>query len=61
MVYYGNVGCDKLRGGEQMILTNKIDGLIAEHRLTYGDVAEYLGVTRKTFSTKLKKGVFWQR
>lgn len=41
-----------------MIRTEKIEGLMAEHHLTRGDMANKLGITPKTFYLKMKKGVF---
>ena len=41
-----------------MIATDKLRGVIAERGLSQKDVAESLGMTGKTFYTKMKKGVF---
>ena len=41
-----------------MILTNELKGIIVSRGLTQGKVAEQLGISSKTFSEKMKKGVF---
>lgn len=41
-----------------MIATNKLKGLIAERGLSQRDVAEHLGMSPRTFYTKMKNGVF---
>lgn len=41
-----------------MIATEKLRGVIAERGLSQRKVAECLGMTEKTFYTKMKKGVF---
>lgn len=41
-----------------MILTNKLNGLMAEKDITYKDMAAKLNMTPKTFGLKMKKGVF---
>ena len=41
-----------------MIATDKIRGIIAERGLSQRKVAEYIGVSEKTFYTKMKKGTF---
>lgn len=41
-----------------MILTDEILGLMAKNHLTRKDMANMLGITPKTFSIKLEKGVF---
>lgn len=41
-----------------MVDTNAIRGLIAQRRLTQGQVAKMLGITPKTFYTKMKIGRF---
>lgn len=41
-----------------MINTNKLRGIIIEQGKTQEDVARYIGITPKTFYTKMKKGVF---
>lgn len=41
-----------------MVNSNKLKGLIVSNGLTQKDIAEKLGMTPKTFSLKLKKGVF---
>lgn len=41
-----------------MIATDKLRGIIAERGVSQRKVAEMLGMTEKTFYTKMKKGVF---
>lgn len=41
-----------------MINTNKLRGLIAERGLSQVKLAKYLGMTPKTFYTKMGNGVF---
>lgn len=41
-----------------MIDTDRLRGIIAERRLSQRNVAKMLGMTEKTFYTKMKKGVF---
>ena len=41
-----------------MLATDKLRGVIAERGLSQKKVAEQLGITEKTFYTKMKKGVF---
>lgn len=41
-----------------MIATEKLRGLIVERGLSQRKVAESLGMSEKTFYTKMKKGVF---
>lgn len=41
-----------------MIATDKLRGVIAERGLSQRKVAEHLGITEKTFYSKMKKGVF---
>jgi hypothetical protein len=41
-----------------MVATDKLRGVIAERGLSQRKVAEHLGMTGKTFYTKMKKGVF---
>lgn len=41
-----------------MVAANKLKGIITERGLSQRDVAEHLGMTPKTFYTKMKKGVF---
>lgn len=41
-----------------MIAVNKLRGIIAERGMSQRQVAEQLGITEKTFYTKMKKGVF---
>ena len=41
-----------------MVATDKLRGIIAERGLSQRKVAKSLGMTEKTFYTKMKKGVF---
>ena len=41
-----------------MVDVNKLRGIIAERGLSQRKVAEALGVTEKTFYTKMRNGVF---
>lgn len=41
-----------------MIATDKLRGIIAERGLSQRKVAEQMGMTEKTFYSKMKKGVF---
>ncbi len=41
-----------------MIDTNKLRGVIAERRKTQADVAKAIGISSRTFGSRLKKGVF---
>jgi len=41
-----------------MLAVEKLRGVIAERGLSQRKVAAYLGITEKTFYTKMKKGVF---
>lgn len=41
-----------------MVATEKLRGIIAEQGLSQRQVAKQLGMTEKTFYSKMKKGVF---
>lgn len=41
-----------------MVATDKLRGIIAERGFSQREVAKHLGMTDKTFYTKMKKGVF---
>lgn len=41
-----------------MVATEKLRGIIAEQGLSQRQVAKKLGMTEKTFYSKMKKGVF---
>lgn len=41
-----------------MIKTNKLRGIIAENGMSQSDVASKIGITPKTFYSKMKNGVF---
>lgn len=48
----------KRKGGDILIDVNKLKGAIVSAGKTQNEVAKELGITPKTFSLKLKKGVF---
>lgn len=41
-----------------MIRTDKLRGVIAQRNMSQSDVAKAIGITPKTFYTKMKNGVF---
>lgn len=41
-----------------MVATDKLRGIISERGLSQREVAKRLGITEKTFYSKMKKGVF---
>lgn len=41
-----------------MIRTDKLRGVIAQRNMSQSDVAKAIGITPKTFYTKMKSGVF---
>ena len=41
-----------------MVAVDKLRGIIAEHGMTQRQVAQYLGISDKTFYNKMQKGVF---
>lgn len=41
-----------------MVDTNKLKGVIVENEKTQEDVAKHLGITPKTFYSKMKRRVF---
>lgn len=41
-----------------MVATEKLRGIIAEQGFSQRQIAKKLGMTEKTFYTKMKKGVF---
>lgn len=41
-----------------MINTDKLRGIMAEQHKTQQDVAEAIGISSKTFYTKMSKGIF---
>lgn len=45
-------------GGEKVIKTNELKGIIVKNGLTQSDVANLIGITPKTFYEKMKIGVF---
>ena len=49
---------NKLQGGEDMIDTQKLKGIIAEKNTSQRQVAFALGMTEKTFYEKMKIGIF---
>lgn len=50
----------KIRKGEskRMVDVNKLKSIIVLREKTQGDVANYIGISSKTFYLKMKKGVF---
>ena len=48
----------KRYGGENVIKTDELRGIIAKNGLSQTDVAKMIGVTPKTFYEKMKNGVF---
>ena len=42
----------------KLIKTNDLKGIIAKNGFTQTDVAHFIGITPKTFYTKMKAGVF---
>lgn len=49
---------NKLQGGEDMIDTQKLKGIIAKKNTSQRQVAFALGMTEKTFYEKMKIGIF---
>lgn len=45
-------------GGEKVVKTNELRGIIVKNDLTQTDVAKMIGVTPKTFYAKMKSGIF---
>ena len=43
---------------QHMVDTNRLKGLIVENEKTQEEVARYIGITPKTFYSKMKKRVF---
>lgn len=41
-----------------MVAVDKLRGIIAERGMTQKQVAQYLGISDKTFYNKMQKGVF---
>ena len=41
-----------------MVAVDKLRGIIAERGMTQRQVAQYLGISDKTFYNKMQKGVF---
>ena len=41
-----------------MVDVNRLKGLIVQNQKTGEEVAKYLGITPKTFYSKMKKGIF---
>lgn len=41
-----------------MIRTDKLRGIMAQQNMSQSDVAKAIGITPKTFYSKMKKGVF---
>ena len=45
-------------GGDGTLDRDKLRGILAENRLSQRKMAQILGITDKTFYSKMKKGVF---
>ena len=48
----------KRYGGEKLIDTSELRGIIAKNGYSQSDVAKMIGVTPKTFYAKMKAGIF---
>ena len=48
----------KRYGGEELIRTDELRGIIAKNGYSQSDVAKMIGITPKTFYEKMKIGVF---
>lgn len=48
----------KRYGGDDLIKTNELKGIIAKNGFSQSDVASMIGITPKTFYEKMKNGVF---
>ena len=48
----------KSYGGDMVIKTDELRGVIAKNGYSQSDVAKMIGVTPKTFYEKMKNGVF---
>ena len=48
----------KRYGGEKLIDTSELRGIIAKNGYSQSDVAKMIGITPKTFYEKMKIGVF---
>ena len=48
----------KRYGGDRVIKTDELRGVIAKNGYSQKDVAEMIGITPKTFYEKMNKGVF---
>lgn len=48
----------KRYGGDGLIKTNELKGIIAKNGFSQSDVASMIGITPKTFYEKMKNGVF---
>lgn len=46
------------KGGRNVINTNRLKGLIVEKGYSQSEIAKRIGITPKTFYTKMDKGVF---
>lgn len=46
------------RRQQHMVDTNRLKGLIVENEKTQEEVARYIGITPKTFYSKMKRKVF---
>lgn len=41
-----------------MIDTARLRGIIAERKMSQAEIARYLGITQKTFYSKMARGIF---
>lgn len=48
----------KSYGGDKVIKTDELRGVIAKNGYSQSDIAKMIGVTPKTFYEKMKNGVF---
>ena len=52
------VGNLKSYGGDTVIKTDELRGVIAKNGYSQSDIAKMIGVTPKTFYEKMKNGIF---
>lgn len=58
MCYYIGNFVRYVKGGDGLIRTDKLRGIMAEKGYSQKDMAAFIGVTPKTFYRKMKNGVF---
>ena len=58
MCYYNGNFVRYVKGGDGLIRTDKLRGIMAEKGYSQKDMAAFIGVTPKTFYRKMKNGVF---